>query len=469
MALLKNNTFWRKESTMNRRSATDRGRYLNHPKNITVTLITKQVNLGSFVNMRLIWYLNTPGYRDQDNTDVHHQTTHRRSRSPKRKRPSTKGQGLRSNSRGRRHKDVPSTSQDSMEMQKCNSSSKATNLKDEECLSTRKPVICNSDGERFGFKFFLKQCSKIYTNPNRKDRYLLPGVTPGTDVTPYEQTYIMKCVAKEEASRKPLPYASSKRSVYKYWKEKYGITRRGLCLTNLSDVKSLEEIEAEYQERQQRNEEGIILSQEERKREGMVTSTTQTEEYVDLPATETVEIEKIVHLGEENDDVQPSTCDIQQKRAKEDHLARSNVGNITIWLAITTIWRKLLKQVWTLRLYVQSVAFLDCYRRKVVSHRNKDTSCRANSTARRTTVSFPGPITINIYCGANNTTKCDSTTQTTESQYEMKATTGSDVRTLSNTKPKPDVTEELVEKLDRLKRDLELMKANSRDNVDKMM
>ncbi|PIK33057.1 hypothetical protein BSL78_30130 [Apostichopus japonicus] len=164
--------------------------------------------------------------------------------------------------------------------------------------------------------FFLKQCSKIYTNPNRKDRYLLPGVTPGTDVTPYEQTYIMKCVAKEEASRKPLPYASSKRSVYKYWKEKYGITRRGLCLTNLSDVKSLEEIEAEYQERQQRNEEGIILSQEERKREGMVTSTTQTEEYVDLPATETVEIEKIVHLGEENDDVQPSTCDIQQKESQ---------------------------------------------------------------------------------------------------------------------------------------------------------
>ncbi|PIK38660.1 hypothetical protein BSL78_24509 [Apostichopus japonicus] len=209
---------------------------------------------------------DTSGYRDHDNTDVHHQTTHRRSRSPKRKRPSTKGQGLRSSSRGRRHKDVPSTSQVSMEMQKCNSRSKATNLKDGECLSTRKPVLCNSDGERFGFKFFLQQCSKIYTNPNRKDRYLLPGVTPGTDVTPEEQTYIMKCVAKEEAYRKPLPYASSKRSVYKYWKEKYGITRRGLCLTNLSDVKSLEEIEAEYLESQQRNEEGIILSQEEKER-----------------------------------------------------------------------------------------------------------------------------------------------------------------------------------------------------------
>ena len=338
-------------------------------------------------------FAEASGHPDEDNTSNDRGLEYRRSRSLKRKTTPIKVLRRRSVSRGRHDGAVTSSLQDVTEEQISGRSISKDAKDDESKVESKQTSFNMKGGERFGFKFFLTQCAKVYANPNRRDRYLLPGVTPFTDITAEEEAYIIKCVGKEEASGNPLPFAS-KRSVYKYWKRKYGITSRGLCFTDVTDVQLTEE---EFDQEHQRSTRGQHHSEEHKQQTGQST----------IPCVE------------------------NKVKSGQDVMARRNVGFISI-VADTNDSSNEMDQQTNLEV-VSSFVHSACkfsgldsqltqgneplVQETLIEGMMPQKSALQKSVTDCLNCDKPptGPITINIYCGGSNT-KCDSVTQTDSSQ-----------------------------------------------------
>lgn len=81
---------------------------------------------------------------------------------------------------------------------------------------------------------------------------MIPKLAQHSNLTAEELKYISLCVEAEEALNKPLPLAS-KKAVYKYWLNKYGIALIGLLFNDSSDFDTNDEEDKKEEETNHKN------------------------------------------------------------------------------------------------------------------------------------------------------------------------------------------------------------------------